>query len=533
MNVIHLLAGVMLILFGLRYLRKGFARIFGGDLLDWIQGFTHTRLRSYAGGVMAGTIMPSSTAMAFLSVEMSREGRTAWVHVLAVLMGAQTGITVLVQILTLPISGFAPLPLAIGGLLFLFSKQLRPRGIGQVCLALGFLLLGMGLISTGAKAIGSNPDTVRLFAALAAFPLLMAIAATVLTMVLQSSTASIALAIGLAATGQLTFPMLILWVVGTNIGLCLTVLVAGWAKVDARRMGWAVLILKLPLGLAIAALLVLLPPGIWSHLPGNMATQAAWTHTGFNLLAAIGLFWGNAIDRLLRRWIPDPLPGATTRPERLDPLLLQNPSLAVNAAMRESLRLMDLMHVLRESLFDGLRNQRFSAECIAAIQTRANAIHEGRWELSEFLSQITTEDLDAHDLSLKATLDDLMREIPLVVRSMERDMLNEAKALLALGPEAISGALPLLEEARKRFATLTESVAQMLLQQDPDLGPGILRQKQDNSAWMITTKRQHVRLPQPVWEIIDDLQQLNRRFAGVVYVFCSQQNLGDHLLEGV
>ncbi len=68
MELINLAAGVLLILFGLRFLRKGFARIMGGDLLDWLQGFTRTRSRAFIGGVAGGVVMPSSTATAMLSV---------------------------------------------------------------------------------------------------------------------------------------------------------------------------------------------------------------------------------------------------------------------------------------------------------------------------------------------------------------------------------------------------------------------------------------------------------------------------------
>ena len=63
----------------------------------------------------------------------------------------------------------------------------------------------------------------------------------------------------------------------------------------------------------------------------------------------------------------------------------------------------------------------------------------------------------------------------------------------------------------------------MLMQYKPELGQEILRKKQENSAWMIAIKRSPGPLPQPVWEIIDDFQQLNRRMGGVAYVFCQDQ----------
>jgi hypothetical protein len=87
MHWIDIIGGIMLLLLGLRYLRKGFARLFGGDLLDWLQATAHSRTRAFGAGAVAGAIMPSSTAMAFLSVQLTREGKAPWATVFALLLG--------------------------------------------------------------------------------------------------------------------------------------------------------------------------------------------------------------------------------------------------------------------------------------------------------------------------------------------------------------------------------------------------------------------------------------------------------------
>lgn len=528
MEFITIIGGVFLILFGLRYVRKGFARILGGDLLDWLQRYTRTRTRAFLGGVIAGTVMPSSTAMAFLSVQMTREGKISWANVLAVLLGAHVGITVLIQVLALNLREYAPLFLAVGGFLFLFLKAQRLRGIGQATLAFGFLLLAMGLISGAARTIATDPAISNLFEALAALPWLLVFGAVVLTMLIQSSTASIAVALGLAATGQVTLTMLLLWVLGANIGLCLTVLVAGWSRLEGRRLGISLLLVKIPLAVACIAVLLSLPEGMLAQLPGSLNQQAAWAHTLFNLLGVIGAFNADRLGRIAMVFAPDPTEPAES-PSRLDPILQQHPSLAVNAALRETLRLFDTLHILRESVFDGLRARSLPPAQTAAVHRRAAGVLAVRDEVVSFLDGVSDEDLDKNSRVMKDTLDDLMREMPVIVRTFERDLLEEAQELIAKSPGAIEKALPLLEEAARRCAQQIESIARMLMQQNRDLARDILARKQENSAWMISVKRQHTTLPDPAWEIIDDFQQLNRRLTGVVYVFCGDSPLAENL----
>jgi len=528
---INLIGGILLILLGLRLLRKGFGRLLGGDLIDWLQDFTRTRPRSLIGGTAAGTIMPSSTAMALLSVDMTRDGKMPWPNVLAVLLGAQLGITVLIQVLSFNLQEYAGLFLAVGGGLFLFVERSGPKGIGQALLAFALMLLGMGFISDAASSVGSDPAIENLFAALAELPLLFLFGALVLTLLVQSSTASIAVALGLAASGQMDLHMLLLWVIGANIGLCLTVLVAGWGRTDGRRLGLAVLLIKLPLAVLVIALLGSLPDAILADLPGSLQQQAAWTHTLFNLLACAAVLVAGKLERLMLLLVPEPPKEKAAQRERLrlDPLLLQNPSLAVNAALRETLRLFDTLHVMRDVIMDSVREGKLSPELRAEIEERTRQVLGARSELVRFLDAVPDDSLDQAYGTLKETIDDFMRELPIIVRTLGRELLAETDELLSRYSSQLDQVRPLLIEASGRLSRQMENVARMLMQEKPEMGRVILQNKRDNSAWLIRTKRSHASLPHPAWEILDDFQQLNRRLSGVAYVYCRDEPGADEL----
>lgn len=530
MEFINLIAGILLILLGLRTLRKGFARVMGGDLLDWLQEFTRTRTRAALGGVAAGVVMPSSTAMALLSVDMTRDERTTWRNVLAVLLGAQLGITVLVQVLAFNLQDYAGLFLALGGALYLFVGSSRPKGVGQALLALAFVFLGMGFISEAAASVGGDPAVEDLFAALAALPLLFLVGALLLTLLVQSSTASIAVALGLVASGQVSLSMLVMWVIGANIGLCFTALIAGWNRLDGRRLGLAVLVVKLPLAVMAVVMILILGDDTLASLPGTAQQQAAWAHTFFNLIACVGIFFSTPLESLVRTVIPEPTEeDEAEEAPRLDPLLLQNPALAINAALRETLRVFDMLHVMREEIIGCIRDGTLRDDLHASVKRRSQLILQTREEMMRFLDGVPDDALSEEDAALKETMDDFLREMPLIVRTLGRELLEGTQKLIRQHAEGLDEYQDLPLEASDRLGQLMESVARMLLHEKPELGSDILRKKRENSTWLIHHKRTRTDLPMAAWKILDDFQQLNRRLSGVAYVYCREEPGADDL----
>lgn len=524
METINLMAGVLLILFGLRFLRKGFARVMGGDLLDWLQGFTRTRFRGLIGGILGGLVMPSSTAAALLSVQMTRRGNVAWQNVLSVLLGAQLGTTALIQILSFDLQDFAGVLIALGAVVFLYVEAPRPRGIGQALLAFGFMLLGMGMLGEAARALGDDPAVASLFTALGQLPVLFFIGAALLTLLMQSATASIAFALALAASGQVSLTLLLIWVLGANVGLVLTVLMAGWNDLQGRRLGLANVLVKLPLALLLSVALIQLVPAWLHELPGNLPQQTAWWHALFNLLACCGILVSPLLQRLVWAMVPASAQGALAHGRmRLDPLLLQNPTLALNAVLRETLQLFDQLHVMRERTMLALSGDVNIGEMQIDVDRRRRHILDVCNELVGFLDAVSDDALDEQDQLLKETLEDFMRELPIIVRTLGPDLHDEVLRLLRDHPEALNSARPLLIEAAARLSQQMNTVSRMLMRERPELGRKVLERKHEYSHWLIQAKRGQGGLPYPAWEILDDFQQVNRRLSGVAYIYARHE----------
>jgi phosphate:Na+ symporter len=344
MNLLLIAGGVCLILFGVRFLRKGLDRLFGGKLIGWLGRMTEKPWKAFGAGIAVGTVAPSSTAISLVTVQLLDTGKIGAERMLAILLGAHVGIGITVQMLAFSIQNYFSLFLLTGVIGFQFLQRDLFRGIGQCLLSLGFVFLAIKLIGEGAAQFSAEPGTREILSLIQGHSLVVLIATTLLAILLQSSTATIVIGMGLATGGILTVPLIIPWVIGTNLGISLTVLTAGWPTMDGKRLGIANLLIKLA-----AALPLLLFPSwadwLFSHLPGSLPRQIAVLHTGYNLAAGlIALPFLAPICRLAEFFLPQP-PVARDAFDHsatfLDPLALESPALALAYATRETLHMAD------------------------------------------------------------------------------------------------------------------------------------------------------------------------------------------------
>ncbi len=344
MNGLEIAGGIALILFGIRFLRKGLDRLFGGKLLAWLSRLTASRIRAFFAGVVTGAATPSSTSISLLSVQLLSDPRIHLAGVLALVLGANVGMTVTVQAMAFRIQDYAAVGIVGGVALFLYARRESWRGVGQCALALGFIFLAIQWIGHGAEGLADSADARQFFALLQGHPWLVFLGTIGLVVALQSSTAAIGLGIGLCASGLLGAAQLVPWIAGVNTGVGISTLLAGWRTAEGRRLGLANLLAKA----ALALPLVVLPDfarALFESLPGDAAQQTATGHTLFNILVgAVALPLAPALMRLAAALVPTPDPGETVLAQsHLDPLALETPSLALARATRETLRMADLV----------------------------------------------------------------------------------------------------------------------------------------------------------------------------------------------
>src|SRR5262245_16223356 len=233
--LLKIAGGVALLLLGVRYLRKGLDRLFGARLGMWMRRIGSRRGLAFLAGVAVGMIAPSSTTASILAVQTVQAGHMTTRQTLALMLGANVGLTVLVQLVALRLDEYAPIFVCIGFALFQYSHTSRWRGIGQVLLALGFFFLAMFVIKSALKAadVGPDSDLGKIIAIAAHYPVWLAVLAAIMATLLQSATATIGVVIGLGDVSGVDMNVAVPVVIGANVGLAITTLVVGWRQIDS------------------------------------------------------------------------------------------------------------------------------------------------------------------------------------------------------------------------------------------------------------------------------------------------------------
>ncbi len=301
--------GVALILFGAAYLRKALDHLFGTRLEGWIRAMAASPLRAVASGLGVSLLAPSSTTMASLAVHTVQAGQATATQMLALMLGAGIGLTATIQLVALNLAHYAPV-IVLGGFVLSRSRSTpRARQVGRLILGLGFIFLGI----LTAQQVLTSPDGSPLSGSswldrAVRHPWSLAAIGLVVSLLTQSATATIALALALVQAQRIALSGAIAWVVGANLGIGATVLIGGWRRMASRRLGIAFLLAQ-----AAAALLVALWPEQTTQLllaiPEPPSHAVANAHTAFNVLAAlIGLVCLQPFDRV----------GAALAPARWD-----------------------------------------------------------------------------------------------------------------------------------------------------------------------------------------------------------------------
>ena len=391
------LAGtVALLLWGVHMVQTGLARAFGPDLRRFLRTFLRRRLAAFAAGVGVTAILQSSTATALMISGFAAAGAIGLESALAVMLGANVGTTLIVQLLSFNVAGASPALLLAGLILFRRGGEDRRRDLGRVAIGLGLVLLALhqlvGMVAAAAPLRGITP----MLSLLAAQPLIDVLAGAALAWAGHSSVAVVLAVMSFAARGVIPDAAAFALVLGANLGTAINPVLEAGGRDDpaARRLPLGNLASRV-LGVAIAlALLPVIVTALAAHEP-NPSRAVADFHTGFNLVLAL-LFLPalGPFAALLRKVLParDPAddPG---RPRYLDAAALASPALALAAAGREALRMADALEAMlagAEAALAGTDRRR-----LAAVRRQDDVLDRLHRAIGDFLGALGPDQLDA------------------------------------------------------------------------------------------------------------------------------------------
>ena len=398
MLLLDLLGGVALLLWGLHMVQSGVVRAFGSDLRRFLNSALRNRFLALFAGLFVTALLQSSTATGLMTASFVTNGSVDLATALAIMLGANVGTTLIVQILSFNVSALAPVLIVIGVLTFKRGGQTRTRDLGRVAIGMGLMLLALHILLDTLAPAENAPAVRALLGAVAAEPFLCLLVAAGLAWAAHSSVTVVVLVMSLAYSHFVTTDAALALVLGANLGTAINPLVEGsHGDNPASR--------RLPLGNLLNRLvgcLIVLPflhpiGAALAHIEPNPSRMAADFHTAFNVATAILFILPvNGLAQLLMRVLPDREKAKDpSTPLYLDDTALATPSVALACAARETLHIGDIVETMLRKTMPALTTD--DRKLVADVCRMDDAVDRLDEAVKLYLTKLTRESLSDQD----------------------------------------------------------------------------------------------------------------------------------------
>jgi phosphate:Na+ symporter len=409
--IISLLGGVSLLLYGLHLIDSSFQEVTRGRLRGILSLVSRNRLLGACVGVLFTFLIQSSGATTAILVGLVGTGVAQFSQVLPIILGADLGTTLTVQLIATPIYGFSPLIIAAGFSLFFFGKRRRVRTSGLVIFGFGLIFLALRTMSDSMSLLQGSPLFQKTLLSLHKQPFVGFLIALVVSAVLNSSAATLGMVLALASKEIVPLQIALPMVLGANLGTSATAWVASIGRsAEARRVAASHTFFKAAGVLMIYPFLGLFEQWVLSSADA-LPRQIANAHTLFNAgLVVLFLPITPWVARWMNRWIPNPpSPIDPSQPRYLDPQFLDSPPFALNQATREALRMAEVVQgMFRDSLHVLLEEDQ---ELLETIERRENIVDHLNREIKFYITRMSEQALSqeesAREMALLSFINDL------------------------------------------------------------------------------------------------------------------------------
>ena len=484
MSLLSLLGGLAVLLYGMQLSGEGLQRAAGGHLRHLLTSMTRNRFSAVGAGALVTALIQSSSATTLMLIGFVSAGLMTFRQSLGVILGADIGTTLTVQLLAFNLRELAFVLLAVGFALTFFGRRGLVKSIGLAVLGFGFLFLGMRLMTDGIAPLADHPLARQVLVAFASNPGMGALVGALLSAGMASSAATIGVLLSLAHQGLLPLEGAIPVVLGANVGTCAIALAASMRSTsDARRVAVAHIAFKV-LGVALVFPFIQPLMGFVSQTAGDTARQIANAHTLFNVaISALFLPFAPLAARAITALVPEQERGDNPFKTRyLDDRYLDQPSLALGQATREALRMGDVAQSMLRDALTVLR--RDNQELLEEVERRDDQLDYLEREIKLFLARLGREamspDMAGREIALISFIGNLENVGDIVDKNLmelARKKMYQGRRFSEEGDAELTEFHGMvsknLERAIAAFAGSDRALAQEVLDQRP-----IIRQKE-------------------------------------------------------
>ena len=536
--VVGLTGGLGLFIYGMKQMSEGLQKTAGKRLRHFLAFLTKNTFSGILVGTGVTSIVQSSSATTVMVVGFVNAGLMTLYQSIGVIMGANIGTTITAQLISFDLGNYAFHAITIGAIAYLFSNKKKYQYIGQVILGFGILFLGLNIMSETMHPLRESHYIIDLMKNFGTQPILGVLVGMTITVVIQSSSATFGILVGLVSVGVIDFTSGVPILLGSNIGTTVTaILSAIGASKTAKKSAAAHFIFNI-LGSSIMIILIYIIPDFTGRLREllrgvSMMTNntisaerlLANTHTLFNVLNTI--IWFPFVGFMVKV-VNKIIPGEEVSIERglvhLDERMLNTPQAAVSQVNMEITRMHGIVQEMvlesRKAVIDK------DKEMIKKIKHKEEIINEIEEELLIYLTNIPHTSLPDEDIKIldsyfsivddiESIADDANSIAELSEYIIENDLEFSEGATNSIN-NAYDIVIDYLDDSREIIETGDKKIADRLFEGEEKMDKILLQYRDDH----LKRLNKGICIPSAgiaYLEILEDLEHISDQFADIAY----------------
>ncbi|MCH5303701.1 MAG: Na/Pi cotransporter family protein [Ruminococcus sp.] len=499
-DVIGVLGGLGLFLYGMKFMGEGLELAAGSKLRTLLEKITSNRFLAMLVGVLVTAVIQSSAATDAMVIGFVNAGLMNLGQSVGILFGSKIGTTATSLLLSINIKDIVPIFTFIGVAVIIFVKKNNYRYYGQIAAGFGILFMGMTFMSESFDGLKSSPiflDTIRTISS----PILGFLIGIIITAIMQSSSATVGILMALGLSGAIKLEDCIYIIYGMNVGACMPVfLSSAGANRQSKQAALfnflmcfigAIILMGVTMGLEATPFSV---NNIFTHLlPNNVPGQISGVHIVFNIVRTLMLIpVSGLLIRLTKLIMPDKDEDEDGITVYLDSRILTTPPVAVQQTEKECARLAQLARDSFELSLDAVLNK--SSKAISKVEENEKVVDKLTHSITKYIVKINGLDIMDYDRKVMGAMYNAIQDLERIG--------DRSENICEAASKIISGEAVLSDEAMKELKTLCEIVQQILedsfymfsnQSKDPNLTEAVMKAEDQIDEYCELFRQNHIR----------------------------------------
>lgn len=411
---LSLFGGIGVFLYGMKLMGDSLEMVAGNEIKRMFAKISDNKIIGVGIGAVTTAVVQSSAAVTVMAIGFVNSGLMSLIQAAAIVFGANIGTTSTALIVALGVGGLADVKLTVifaalagvGAMTIMFSKKDKIKKIGGIITGLGMIFVGLSVMTDSMTIFSESPKIVE-FLAKISNPALLLLFGIAFTALIQSSSAVSGIVVTMSVAGLLSFDQGLYIILGSNIGTCITSLIASiGTNTNAKRTAVIHLMFNV-IGVLIFGLVSI--SGVFSKMfmpINNPAMRIALLHTFFNVVTTIILLpFMNLLVKLVSKMVPEKRKDEKTDEPHLyylEERLLRTPPVAVAQMKNEVINMAEIAKTNFDVCVDAVMRAKVS-DVIEDVQRNENTLNFLNREMAKYLVKLSQVDLSEEDKQLIGT----------------------------------------------------------------------------------------------------------------------------------